>query len=327
MKNNFFLIALVIAVSFASCKNKKEEVKQTEKETKGIQVLADRIEYDVLIDNEGSMDAWMNHIEQAPRLEFISGLFNGLKAGQAVNDDGKPVTEEEVMKVIQEKYPSANAKSNIADLIAQKKITIRKLRFREKWTYDYATFKLTKEVAAVGPVLEYQDGDLFRPVMLFWINCDTTAEIKDATMMTDNMISDAIVNNEIDQIRGYDSIPADYFSNLAEMPKITFFDGLIEAVMDTKIPTYDYFFHPMTEKPGGGFSAALLGKIKFAESWNYQTLDNGKIVFEKAVFALNPCIMVMDEEFGGIKGFKPLFWIVTEDGYQKKMEGKGEMVM
>jgi len=328
MKNKFFLIALVITVSVASCKNKKEEATtQTEPAKTGIQVLADRIEYDVMIDNEGSMDAWMNHIEQAPRLEFISYLFSELKAGHAVNDDGKQLTAEEVMNLIHEKYLAAGINSNVADLIAQKKITIRKLRFREKWTYDYGTFKFSKEVAAVGPVLEYQDGDLFRPVMLFWINCDTTAEIKDATLLTDNMISDAIVTNQIDQIRGYDSIPAEYFSNLAEMPKITFFDGMVEAVTDNKIPAYNFFFHPMTEKLEDGFSAALLGKIKFAESWNYQTLDNGKIIFKKSVFALTPCIMVMDEELGGIQGFKPLFWIVTEDGYQKKMEGKGEMAM
>mgnify|MGYP001243331670 FL=1 len=338
MKNLILLLSVVSVLMLTSCNSdKKPEMK----------VLTDHIEYDVMVNNDGRMDPIMNHVNEDVRVEFIHFLFNQLKAGKAFSDSGATTDPKSVLTLIRELFPDAD--TTVTDPEVYYKINtakINKLRFREKWVYDSENFKIEKTVLAVAPLVELADsqGYVFKAVPLFWVQCDTAKELKDVTVLSTNIISDAIVYNQLEMILYLDSAPADYYCNLKDPAKTEYFDALVKSVIDKKVTGYNFFFNPLEEadmRVLKGYadtltdydennnvirtvvehkiSAKEFGRIKFGERWEYSA---NPFIFRKTVMALNPSVIVIDPQYDVVKGFKPLFWTVYDEKYLQEMKGK-----
>ena len=338
MKKLILLLSVVSVVVLNSCNgDKKPEMK----------VLTDRIEYDVMVNNDGRMDPIMNHVNEDVRVEFVHFLFEQLKAGKAFSDSGAATDSKSVLALIRELFPDAD--TTVADPEVYYKINttkINKLRFREKWVYDSKNFKIEKTVLAVAPLVELADtlGYVYKAVPLFWIQCDTAKELKEVTVLSTNIISDALVYNQLEMILYLDSTPADYYCNLKDPAKTEYFDALVKSVIDKKVTGYNFFFNPLEEadmRVLKGYADTLtdydennnvirtvvehkitakeFGRIKFAERWEYSA---NPFIFRKTVMALNPSVIVIDPQYDVVKGFKPLFWTVYDEKYLQEMKGK-----
>lgn len=338
MKKFILLLSIISVVMLNSCKKDQNAE---------IKVLTEHIEYDVLINNDGKMDPVMNHVNEDVRVEFVHFLFEQLKAGKAFNDSGASIDSKAVLMLIREMFP--NADTSVIDPEVYYKINtakINKLRFREKWIYNSENFKIEKTVLAVAPLVVLADtlGYVFKAEPLFWVQCDTAKELKEVTVLSTNIISDAFVHNQLEMILYMDSTPADYYCNLNDSAKTAYFDELVKSVIDKKINAYNFFFNPLEEadmKVLKGYadtlsdfdennnpvktviehkiSAKEFGRIKFAERWEYSAYP---FVFRKTVMALNPSVIVIDPQYDVVKGFKPLFWTVYDEKYLQEMKGK-----
>jgi hypothetical protein len=338
MKKLILLLSVVAVVALNSCKCDREPE---------MKVLTDHIEYDVLINNDGKMDPIMNHVNEDVRVEFIHFLFDQLKNGKAFSDSGSATNTESVLNLIRELFPDAD--TTVTDPEVYYKINttkINKLRFREKWVYDSENFKIEKTVLAVAPLIELADtlGYVYKAEPLFWVQCDTAKALKEVTVLSTNIISDALVYNQLEMILYLDSTPADYYCNLKDPSKTEYFDALIKSVIDKKMTAYNFFFNPLEEadmRVLKGYSDTLtdydennnevrtivehkvsakeFGRIKFAERWEYSAYP---FIFRKTVMALNPSVIVIDPQYDVVKGFKPLFWTVYDEKYLQEMKGK-----
>ena len=338
MKKLFLLLSVVSVVAMVSCNGgKKPEMK----------ALTERIEYDVMVNNDGKMDPVMNHVNEDVRVEFVHFLFEQLKNGKAFSDSGAATDSKSVLTLIRELFPEAD--TTVIDPEVYYKINtakINKLRFREKWVYDPENFRIEKTVLAVAPLVELADtlGYVYKAVPLFWVQCDTATELKQVTVLSTNIISDALVYNQLEMILYLDSAPADYYCNLKDPAKTEYFDALVKSVIDKKVTGYNFFFNPLEEadmRVLKGYadtltdydennnvirtvvehkiSAKEFGRIKFGERWEYSA---NPFIFRKTVMALNPSVIVIDPQYDVVKGFKPLFWTVYDEKYLQEMKGK-----
>lgn len=309
--------------------------------------LTGRIEYDVLINNQETMEPWMNHVEQRERMAFVEFLFSELMAGKAMDSLGQIISKDVVLHQIHQMIPSLD--SSISDpllLLKEEMLVINTLRFREMWHYRKDNFMIEKKVLAIAPVLEMKDstGMTLMAKALFWLPCDTSGTIENSELLSENIMSDAIIQNQLDVILNLDSTPPSWFFNLQASDRKTYFDGLLTMVKEKKTDAYNFFFQPLTEdeiEKLNGYSETMLdydennneiktivehkvkaedfGRIKFAEKWEY---SKAPFIFKKTTKAISPALIVMDAKYGVIKGFKPLFWVVFEDDYQEIMRGK-----
>ncbi|HBG71103.1 MAG: hypothetical protein A2W93_02635 [Bacteroidetes bacterium GWF2_43_63] len=338
MKKIFLFLSVISVVVLNSCKGDREPE---------MKVLTDRIEYDVMVNNDGKMDPIMNHVNEDVRVEFIHFLFEELKNGKAFSDSGATTDSKSVLMLIRELFPDAD--TTVSDPEVYYKLNtakINKLRFREKWVYNSENFKIEKTVLAVAPLIELADtlGYVYKAVPLFWIQCDTAKDLKEVNVLSTNIITDALVYNQLEMILYLDSTPADFYCNLKNPAKTEFFDALLASVIDKKVTGYNFFFNPLEEadmRVLKGYSDTLtdydennkevrtiiehkisakeFGRIKFAERWEY---SSNPFIFRKTVMALNPSVIVVDPQYNVVRGFKPLFWTVYDEKYLQEMKGK-----
>ncbi len=307
--------------------------------------LTQRIEYDVLINNQGTMDPWMNHVEGPARLDFLSFLFDQLNKGNAFDMNGNPLSPNSVLNTIRNLNPDLD--SSLTDpsaMIRNEIIVINHIRFREKWIYFDDDYRIEKTVLAVAPVMQRFDSTqrVIEHVPLFWVNCDTSGEWTSGRLLTEHIISDAIIQNQLDPIRAIDTNPKSWYCNIENAPRSAYFEAVLASVIEKKQPTYDYFFKELTdqelEKLKGydetipsyddnnnvknnvvhhAVSSDEFGKIKFAEKWEYSL---SPFKFRKTVMGINPSVFVIDQQYEVLKGFKPLFWILFDESYLEKMK-------
>ncbi|MPM19583.1 hypothetical protein SDC9_66009 [bioreactor metagenome] len=338
MKKIFIFFPLIALFIATSCKcDRKPETK----------VLTNRIEYDVLVNNDGKMDPVMNNVAEDMRVEFVHFLFAEMKKGKAMNDSGVTIDSSSVLMLMRNLFPDADTTVTDPEIYYKTNtVKINKLRFREKWEYNSENYQIKKTVLAVAPLVELADtlGYAYKAVPLFWIQCDTATNLKEVNVLSSNIISDAVVYNKLDMITCIDSTPAVYFSNLTDPAKTEFFDGLLAAVVDKKLTGYNFFFNPLEDadmRVLKGYSDTLtefdennkevrtivehkitakeFGRIKFAEKWEY---SSSPFVFRKTVMAMNPSVFVIDPHYEIVRGFKPLFWTVYDERYLQEMKGK-----
>lgn len=341
-----FLFVPLLIVMLCSCGGNDKKKTDTKADTAG-NVLAESIEYDVVINNYDEMDPWINNIQEPVRTEFVVALFNELTNKHGVDNEGKPVSAGAVLQQIKDLKTDLEIQvSDPVELIRNKSLVIDKIRFRERWTYSPDDYRISKTVLAIAPVLELadEDGYIIQSVPLFWIPCDTTASGKEITVLTSGMISDAIVYNQLDMILEIDSTPADNYSNLKDPERATYFDGIMNNIISKKQKGYNYNFDPLSDEEMKGLkgrtdtlveyddnkvettkvvetlvTAQQLGRIKFAESWEYSVAP---FTFHKTVIGLNPSLFVIDPTYEVFNGFKPLFWVIYEEEFLKDMQEK-----
>ena len=327
-----FLFLLIIA--FSACK--KDEKRN---------LLTNRIEYDVLIDNEDSMEPWMNNIALPDRMILLEFLFNQLDAGLAIDSLGNIIENANVEQII------LNTDSNL--LIAQGKlfalvqngqINVNGLRFREKWTYSPDNYCIYKKVLAVCPLMMQRDtnGSFSKIIPLFWIEADTS-EMEYTNKLSNLIISDSIVQNTTQaMIRLYGESPY-FFSNLDQEYRDKYFLGLKDMVTSHELYGLDYFFNDMAvvdiDKLRDHIDTVYLpdenndleavpvekkilpkefARLKFVEKWEYST---DPFTFHKTVMGVNPSLYVEDD-YEIFQGYKPLFWVVFDDDDLEFIRGK-----
>lgn len=325
MNFRILLFVSLIIIAFSACK--KEENRD---------LLTERIEYDVTIDNEDSMEPWMNNILPSERMTFLEFLFNELSAGNAIDSMGVKVDEASVKNMLMALDSNLQfGEAKLFEYVRNEQIEVQLLRFREKWTYNPETFCIYKQVQAVAPGVCMRDSDnVIRQIIpLFWVKCDTV-DMENPVLLSELIISDALVNNNTSAtLEVYGESPY-YLNNLDEPKREKYFLDLKEKVTSHKIKSYDYFFNDMAVKDVEAFIDHMdtlwvpdsLGnlipyeyevkilpqdftRLKFAEKWEYST---DPFVIEKHVMGVNPSMSVTDD-FGEFQGYRPMYWVVFND--------------
>ncbi len=326
MKFKIFISLSLILIIFWAC-DKKQEKRE---------LLTNRIEYDVMINNENTMDAWMNNVPIDERMELLEFLFGELLAGNAVDSMGVKIDE----SIVKQELVALDSNLQFGEVplfeyVRNEYLVLQTIRFREKWTYNPKNFCVYKQVLSVAPVYALKDSSGVKIGMqpLFWVRCDTT-EIKNHTLITNLIISDALVqNNTPPVIELYGKSPY-YLHNFDENKRDKFFTDLKERATSHEIKSYDYFFNKMEvsaiEKyrdhidsmhiPDSTgkliayeYEVKILPKeftrLKFAEKWEF---SKKPFVFKKTVMGINPSLY-SENEFGEFEGYRPMFWVVADD--------------
>ncbi len=325
MNNRIFILVALMVFAFSACKEKEEKR----------ELLTERIEYDVTIDNEESMESFLNNVDAGDRLAFLEFLFNELSAGKAVDAYGNSVDEEAVKNLLIEVDTNwFYDKMDLFQYIRSEMNKVRVLRFREKWTYNPETYSFYKEVIAVAPAVVLKDSDrvVSHIVPLFWVNCDTV-DAKKPVLITDLIICDALVqNNTGETVKLYGESPG-FLHSFDASKREKFFMDLKDNVASHKLNAYDYFFKELGVSEAEALNDHMdtvyvpdtLGnlipyeyevkilpqdftRLKFVEKWEYST---NPFVFKKTVMVINPSVSVFDD-LGEFQGYRPLFWIVFD---------------
>ncbi|MBN2727668.1 MAG: hypothetical protein JXR53_00430 [Bacteroidales bacterium] len=325
MNFRFLLFVSLIVIAFSACK--KEEKRD---------LLTERIEYDVTIDNEDTMEPWMNNVSPSDRMSFLEFLFQQLEAGKAVDSMGVKVDEASIKNMLMALDSNLQfGEAKLFEYVRNEQIEVQLLRFREKWTYNPETFCIYKQVDAVAPGIVLRDSTdfIYKVIPLFWVNCDTSA-IDHSRVLTSLIISDALVQNTtMPVVELYGESPY-YLNNIDEPLRNKFFMDLKEEVIMHNISAYDYFFKDMSvsdvenfrdhtdsihvpDENGNLVAFEVENKIlpkeftrlKFVEKWEYSTEP---FVFQKTVMGINPSLYVEDE-YGTFQGYRPMFWVVFND--------------
>ena len=163
------------------------------------------VEYDVPVFNENAYDFrygtanndwWDGNIETSKRSAFQKAIIEKASTG-AINvygDDGKLLSAKDVDLILSHKetlrYQQTLPPFQQYDTVISGKLfygDIQYLRFREQWSYDAKTFKITKQITGYAPVwVEYDQNNkkTGKTKALFWIHY-SDSEKKNYQPLTD----------------------------------------------------------------------------------------------------------------------------------------------
>jgi hypothetical protein len=327
MKKIILLISIIISIS--SCKNN---------DLKDKTIITKHIQYDVLINNpDADYDWWIQNIEGHKRDQLIKIIINTALSGNVKIYDinNNSVTVEQLKKnlitIDSVKLRNIEAPYEYYDTTIKTKLDIRKInkiRFNEKWYINKKKFQTIKKVTAICPMIND------RP--LFWIKFDNNNINKNKkTLITERIQYDVFIKNT-------DTTTNDWWINNIEASKRkTFIDMLVSAAYSKKIKTYDYFNTQLflkdvnsiftytdsitlqkTKPPYEYYDTVIVQqintkdiiRIKFIEKWyiNEKTLE-----IEKDILGIAPAIIIYNND-GGLRGYKPLFWLYFDKKYPIK---------
>ncbi len=313
------LVSCVLSLFFNSCQNKyKNRI-----------LLADKIEYDVLINNSQSQapdsqlpDWWVQNIEGSKREALLKKLYDGLSSGKIKAYDYK--TDELL---------SANSFKLIAD--SYQLSAINKLRFTEKWYINSKTLEFEKMVLSVCPLLLKDTLE----IPLFRIKQDTTVSEENIHPVSERIQYNVNINN--DQQATINEQRSWWIDNLETSQRDKFIDLLLNSAFSGKFKTFDYFNEPVeaqklkkeyywtehisllrTNPPYDKYDSVInhtidksqITRLRFMEEWY---IDDKSLSIIKKVKGINP-ISKRYRETGEFKGFMPMFWIYTDKKYPIK---------
>jgi hypothetical protein len=333
MKNIHVLSFLLLIAIFSSCKKKYDIIELP------------RIEYDVLINNYGSHYSWFDHVEGFQRLELFQMIIDNVKTGNFKIEDmqGKsiPVDRiEEMMTIL------------ILEDTTQTEVFLNSellngIRFRESWSVNSGTGFIEKKVEAFCPLFfishPFIDGNTISTVYpLFWIYPVEGKRNTDNEIVVSKISFDVVIDNTLFFVsESYGQQLPFYFMNIEPPIKSLITNALLDAGLEKRTPTYDYFFTEMTDKDLENIEYKTdtlifidpenpqimhdsiiervldrnsIHRIKFIEEWS---IDKTTLQFHKTVIAVCPSSISYDE-YGEYKGFKFLFWLLFDK--QKKSE-------
>ncbi len=328
MKKTTLLILIII--SLISCKNNS---------LKDRTIITEHIQYDVLINNpDADYDWWMQNIEVHKRDQLIKTIINTALSGNVKIYDinNSPVTVEQLKKnlitIDSVKLRNTEPPYDYYDTTIMTKLDIKKInkiRFNEKWYINKKSFQTIKKITAICPMIND------RP--LFWIKFDDNISKNKKTLVTKRIQYNVFIKN-------IDTITNDWWVNNIEASKRkTFIDMLISAAYSKKIKTYDYFNTQLSLKdvnsifthtdsitlqkikpPYEYYDTVIVQqintediiRIKFIEKWyiNEKTLE-----IEKDILGISPAIIIYNDD-GGLRGYKPLFWLYFDKKYPVKKD-------
>ncbi len=151
-------------------------------ESRKPQVLAEKIQYDVPVNNnDPQLDWWINNIEGSRREPFLKRIIEAAEKGDVKVYDyfNNPLKPSQILAVgtdtiyqtlMRVSPPYEEYDTMVIRTISYRDIT--KIRFMEEWTWDPGTLEIDKKVLAVGPVIQKKmAGETFNQ-LLFWVYLD-----------------------------------------------------------------------------------------------------------------------------------------------------------
>jgi hypothetical protein len=181
MKRIFYLYLLPIAfiIAIFACNNKK-----TETDNKNKKILAERIQYDVMIKSpDPDYDWWRENIEGSKRETFVRTILDLAYSGKVKAYDyfNNPLTPEEVKKIGNRVdtvyYPDPVQPNKIIDTVFKTTLNIQeitKVRFLEEWYLDEKSYSFDKKVVGLMLMMpSYGDSSEIRGYMpICWLYFD-----------------------------------------------------------------------------------------------------------------------------------------------------------
>jgi len=181
-RTNSFIYILIITLFLLSCNDKKEN--------KNNKILAERIQYDVLIKTpDVELDWWVQNIEGSKRESFIRTILDLAYSGKvkAYDYDNNPLTSKDVKKI--DNYPETFSipdpviPNKMNDTVVMHKLDIQKItkvRFLEEWYLDEKSCSFEKKVIGIMLMKEnYGDSmELRGYTPLFWLYFDNAYPAK-----------------------------------------------------------------------------------------------------------------------------------------------------
>jgi hypothetical protein len=332
MKTKNIILIIVAALSLASCKKKHEIIELP------------RIEYDVLLNNQGNNYSWFDHIEGFERIEFFQMILNNVRSGNFKTED----MEGNLLDIQQ--IESALSLVIIDDTLETKMTlnaeNLNGIRFREKWLVNSHTGMIEKEVLAFCPVYFHQhpvtdNSPYSQAYPLFWIYPKSSESKPDKMTITSKIAFDVITDNTLFMVKhSYGEQLPFYFMNIEPSVKMKINNSILDAGFEKRTPVYDYFFMELKEDQMAQLQERqdtisiykdddsmlpvdsvfvykldrqAIHRLKFAEEW---MLDKNTMQFSKKVIAVSPSVISYDEG-GDFKGFRFLFWLLFD---KKKKE-------
>ena len=146
--------------------------------------LCERIQYDVIINNQDPGHYWwVNNIEGSKRESFIRNLFNTAFSGEVKAYDyfNNPLTPEQlkmigadtIYRTLIRPYPPYDEYDTV--IISKLEFAdISRIRFLEEWYYDENEIAIDKKVVGIAPLIERRDGEgnMIAVQPLFWLYFD-----------------------------------------------------------------------------------------------------------------------------------------------------------
>lgn len=169
-----FLLSMLI---ISSCKKAEEKT------------LVKNITYDVLINSDNilsitSENWWKCNIERSRREAFINALFlmindslikvtDGNGTGLDSDDIKQRMFIKDTIVLMRKKDPAEYYDTIITVVVKPEQINM--IRFKETWTYDPETFKITKQIKSYG--LSFSKKDIYSKHVyhtepFFWVACN-----------------------------------------------------------------------------------------------------------------------------------------------------------
>jgi hypothetical protein len=327
MKTKSIIVIFVVVLSIVSCK-KKHEVTELP-----------RIEYDVLLNNQGNNYSWFDHIEGFQRIEFFQTILNNVRSGNFRTEDmeGNLLDVEHIDSILSLIVTEDSLETQIT-LNAE---NLNGIRFREKWFVNTHTGMIEKEVLAFCPVYFHQhpatdDSPFSKAYPLFWIYPMSSESKPDQMIITPKIAFDVITDNTLFMVKhSYgDQLPF-YFMNIEPSLKTKINNAILDAGFEKRTPVYDYFFMELKDDQMAQLQERhdtisifknddsllpvdsvfvytldrqTIHKLKFTEEW---TLDKNTMLFSKNVIAVSPSVISYDDG-GEFKGFRFLFWLLFD---------------
>jgi hypothetical protein len=324
MKMKIYFAAMIVAcMGLASCSSGDENKAE---------MMAKSIEYDVVISNraicfndEDCMAMWFkNNIEQSTRIPYLELLFAKAEKGELkiTTADGKEV-DSASLKGFFYSYDTvsmvsaANPDKKFDTVIANRRFDVNKvagLKFREEWTYDPATLKVSKKVKAIAPFRMYIHKDTATGTLytekgkpMFWMEFGEkmlpSYIITNRIMYTvelDKNSDGTTITEDAPLIKGYLN-QLIHFANVDSIFCYTYRSG---DMPDSLLSVKD--IEEMTNSKNCDVEKLSL---RFTEQWvfDYQTG-----AMEKRVVGVTP-ILACYSENGQLKGYKPLFTTYFDD--------------
>jgi len=170
-RKSFLILGIILlAILAGSCNSRKK------------QILAEKIQYDVPVNNnDPQLDWWINNIEGSRREPFLKRIMEAAGSGEVQVFDyfNQPLTPGQVMSIgtdtiyqtlLRMRPPYEEYDTMIVQTISYQDVV--KIRFMEEWFWDTESLEMEKKILAIGPVIQREiAGERFNQ-LLFWISVD-----------------------------------------------------------------------------------------------------------------------------------------------------------
>jgi len=328
----FFLSILSISICFHSCKDKQEYFE------------VPHIEYDVLINNYNNHYSWFDNIEGYQRTILLETIIDIAEQNQQITVLDKHdvrIENKHIKTILIEILHSFSENKHLSFY------DINGLRFREQWSVNTSNGFIKKDILGIG-LLYFENHMLINdsisePHLLLWLTFESDQQhTPKYSQITKTIAYDVSISNKnMITVDTYGEKTPYYFANIEPTIRKQLVELFLSACFENKVPAYDYFFTKLSKTEISNIkekkdtlqipvpnsldikdtviisipNISNINRIKFLEQWE---IDKNTLAFRKTVIAISPSEEMFDD-FGNLRGYKPLFWLVFDEKAVKSL--------